>query len=145
MVRIHQHAKFQAISYMHSPGNSHKPQILPVALSKKSAIKLEKSTNCDNNLISSESAQDKSACKISGHSLHAFTGKCPETTNLTRFIKLKWRQRREINRPWPKSNQFWRWSGYINMQTFRLFHAFSGKCPETYSVGRTDTPKNGHG
>ena len=28
---------------------------------------------------------------------------------------------RKINRPWPKTNQFWRWSGYINMPNFRSF------------------------
>ena len=30
-------------------------------------------------------------------------------------------KRRKINRPWPQSNQFWRWSGYISMQNFRPF------------------------
>ena len=30
-------------------------------------------------------------------------------------------KRRKINRPWPWSNQFWRWSRYIIMQNFRLF------------------------
>ena len=33
--------------------------------------------------------QDTSACKISGHSLDAFSGECPETPNLTRFTKSK--------------------------------------------------------
>ena len=42
--------------------------------------KLEKSTDCGHKLISSEDGQDTSACKISGHSLHAFSGKCPETS-----------------------------------------------------------------
>ena len=28
---------------------------------------------------------------------------------------------RKINRPWPKCNQFWRWSGYISMPNFRPF------------------------
>ena len=27
----------------------------------------------------------------------------------------------KINRLWPKTNQFWRWSRYISMQNFRLF------------------------
>ena len=27
----------------------------------------------------------------------------------------------KTNRPWPKSNQFWRWSGYINMPNYRPF------------------------
>ena len=39
-----------------------------------------KSTNNDHNVISSESAQDTSTCKISNHSFHAFSGKCPETS-----------------------------------------------------------------
>ena len=62
----------------------------------KIAAKLEKSTDQDYNLISSEVGQDTSACQISGHSLHAFSGKWPEPTNLTRFIKSKWRQKEEI-------------------------------------------------
>ena len=28
---------------------------------------------------------------------------------------------RKTNRPWPKSNQFWRWSGYISMPNFKSF------------------------
>ena len=27
----------------------------------------------------------------------------------------------KINRPWPRTNQFWRWSRYISMQNFRPF------------------------
>ena len=42
--------------------------------------KLEKSTNHSHKLISSEEGQATSACKISGHSIHAFTGKCLETS-----------------------------------------------------------------
>ena len=51
--------------------------------------KLEKSPDCDYKLISSEDGQDTSAYTISGHSLHAFSGKCPVTPNLTRFTKSK--------------------------------------------------------
>ena len=51
--------------------------------------KLQKSKDCDHELISSEGGQDTSACKISGHFLYAFSGKCPETPNLTRFTKSK--------------------------------------------------------
>ena len=81
--------------------NAWKPQILPVSLSQNSikirkiykiASKLEKSTNCNHNLTSSESGQDTSAYHITGHSLHAFSRKCPETLNLTRFIKSKYCQ-----------------------------------------------------
>ena len=39
-----------------------------------------KSTDQDHYLISSESGQDTSACKTSGHFLHAFSAKCPETS-----------------------------------------------------------------
>ena len=70
------------------PGN---PQFDPFH-EVKIVPKLEKSTNRGHKLISSEGDQDTSACKISGHSLHAFSGKCPETPNLTRFTKSKWRQ-----------------------------------------------------
>ena len=38
----------------------------------KIAPKLDKSTDHDPNLISSEGGQDKSACKFSGHSLYVF-------------------------------------------------------------------------
>ena len=58
----------------------------------KIAKKLEKSTDRGHKLISSEDGQDTLACKISGYSLHAFSGKCPETPNLTRFTKSKLRQ-----------------------------------------------------
>ena len=42
--------------------------------------KLEKSTDHGHKLISSENGQDTSACEISGYSLHAFSGKCLETS-----------------------------------------------------------------
>ena len=51
----------------------------------KIAPKLEKSTKCDHNLISSEGSQDTAACKILGHSLDAFSGKCPETPKFDPF------------------------------------------------------------
>ena len=56
---------------MRSPGHARKPQIWPVSLSENSA-KIKISTD------SYEDGQDTSACKIAGHSLHAFSGKCPE-------------------------------------------------------------------
>ena len=58
----------------------------------KIAQKLEKSTDRDHKLISSGGGKDTSACKIWGHFLHAFSGKCPETQNLTRFTNSKLRQ-----------------------------------------------------
>ena len=69
-------------------------KIWPVSLSKK-VSKLNKSTDWDYNLINSEGGQDTSACKISGHSLHALSGKCLETTYLNRFTKSKWCQEME--------------------------------------------------
>ena len=58
--------------------------------------KLEEATDHNYKLISSEGGQDTSAHKISAHSLHAFSRKCPETPNMTRFTKSKWRQKEEI-------------------------------------------------
>ena len=55
----------------------------------KIASKLEKSTNCNNNPISSEGGQDTSSCNISGYFLNGFSRKCPETPNLTSFTKSK--------------------------------------------------------
>ena len=55
----------------------------------KIAPKLEKSLDRNHNLISSEGGQDTAAYDISGHSLHAFSRKCLETPNLTRFTKSK--------------------------------------------------------
>ena len=60
----------------------HKVKILP---------KLEKSTDDDHNLISCGGGQDTSIYIISCHSLYAFSGKYPETLNLTYFTKSKWR------------------------------------------------------
>ena len=51
--------------------------------------KLEISTDYDHKLIGSDCGQDTSAYKISGHALYVFSGKCPETPNLTRFTKTK--------------------------------------------------------
>ena len=51
--------------------------------------KLQKLTDPDPELNSSESGQDTSVCKILGHFLHLFSGKCTEPPNLTRFTKLK--------------------------------------------------------
>ena len=88
------------------------PQIWPVTLSQKTA----KTRNINRpwpgvqNLTSCGGRQDTLACQISGHSLHAFSKKCQEPPNLTCF------KMRKVNRPWTKSDLFWRWSGYISMQ-----------------------------
>ena len=71
---------------MRSPENAQKPQIWPVSLSQI-VLKLEKSTNYNQNLISFEGAQDTSAYKISAHFLKGFSRKCPETPNLTHLTK----------------------------------------------------------
>ena len=68
--------------------NAWKPRILPVSVSLNSS-KIRKSTNCNHNLMTSESGQDTSACKISGHFLNGFSRKCLETPHLTRFTKSK--------------------------------------------------------
>ena len=91
MVRIHQHATFQAISSMGFPENAWEPQIWPVSLSQNSA-KIRKINRPWPRTNQFKGGQDTSACKISGHSLHAFSRKCPETPNLTRFTKSKWCQ-----------------------------------------------------
>ena len=109
-----------SIRSINSLGNAKKPKILPISLSQ-SATKGGKSTDHDQNLISSEGVQDTSGCKILGYCLHAFSGKCPETPNSTQFTKSKWHQKEQNRKQWPKSNQFWRWSGYISRQNFRLF------------------------
>ena len=67
---------FPPCIFLEMPGN---PKFDPFH-SVKIAPKLEKSTDCGHKLISSEDGQDTSACKISGHSLYAFSGKCPETS-----------------------------------------------------------------
>ena len=59
---------------------------------------------------------------------------------------------RKINKPWPWTNQFWRWSRYISMENFRPFPPcvlrqipgnLSGRtdgrtCRKTVTVGRVD-------
>ena len=55
----------------------------------KIVSKLQKPTDRNPELISSEGGQDTSAYKISGHFLHAFSRKCSETQNSTHFTKSK--------------------------------------------------------
>ena len=86
VVRIHHHVKLQAIPPMHSEENYQRPQIWPVSQSQNDAKK-GKSTDHDQNLISSEGGQDTSACQSSGQSSLAFSRKCPEVANLACFTK----------------------------------------------------------
>ena len=95
----------------------------------KIAPKLEKSTHCGHKLISSEGGPDTSACKISCHFLHAFSGKCPETPNSTHFTKSKLekssdRGHKLISSEGGQEKSACKISGHF-------LHAFSGKCPET--------------
>ena len=113
------------------------PQIWAVSL-VKIVTKLQKSTDHDPELISTEGGQDTSACKISGHSLHAFfeihqrakfqaisSIRSPGNARKPQIWPVSLSQNsakiRKMNRPWPLTNQFWRWSRYISMQNFRPF------------------------
>ena len=57
---------------------------------------------------------------------------------------------KKINRPWPKSNHFWRWSGYISMQKFppcilwEMRRNLSWRTNRRTNRGK-DRQKNGHG
>ena len=126
VVRIHQHATFQAIPSKCSQGNAWKTQVWPVSLSQsgikmgkvnrtwptsshflrwsrsinmrksrpflpknawkpriwpvtliKVVPKVGKSTDCGQNLLSSEGGQDTSTCQILGLSFHVFSGIIP--------------------------------------------------------------------
>ena len=140
MVRINQHAKFQAISSIGFPENAWKPQIWPVSLSQNStkirqitgpASKLEKSITCNHNLISSESGQIQQhtifqaipSIRFPGNARKPLIWPVPLSQNSAKISK--------INRLCPETNQFCKCSRYISVQNFRPFPpCFSGKCPE---------------
>ena len=114
VTRMHQHAKFQAILIMTSQENARKPKIWPVSQVKVQP-KWGKSTDLDQNLISSESGQDTPECKISGHSSrqsaeHIRTTKIWPVSLSQNAIKM-----RKTNKLRPKSNQFWTWSRYMSI------------------------------
>ena len=71
------------------PENAWNPQIWSVSLSQNST-KIKKSPDRNQNLICSEGGHDTAVYHISGNSLHAFSRKCPETPNWTRFAKSKY-------------------------------------------------------
>ena len=113
--------------------------------------KFEKLTNCDHRLVSTADGQDTSACRISVCSLHAFSGKCPETPHLIRFSKSKWCQKEDkstecdhniIISDGGQDTSSCQISGHS-------LHAFCGKCLETSPDGQTviqmDMPQNCHG
>ena len=74
----------QSMTQIHKFDPFHEVKIMP---------KLEKSTNCNHNLLNSEDAQDiyiyTSACKMPGHFLYGFSRKCLEPPNLTHFTESK--------------------------------------------------------
>ena len=97
VVRIHQHAKFEANPSMRSSWNARQRQIWP-NLQVKIAPKVEKSTDRNYNLISAEGGHDISACKIWRHSLNAFLGKCQETYPNGRTRRTEGRRGRKLSR-----------------------------------------------
>ena len=115
--------------------------------------KLEKSTDPDHKQIISIGGQDTSTYKLLGHSHHAFSGKCPETPNLTHFTESKWRQKEEnqqtmtviqsVLRKVPKIHQ------HATFQTIPSMRspANTRKPLRTdgQTDGRADMPQNGHG
>ena len=50
------------------------------------APELGKSTDCNQNLTTSEGDQDTSACQISGHSFHAFLQRTPVVGTTVRYV-----------------------------------------------------------
>ena len=82
VIRIHRHAKFQAIPSRCSQ-NARKP-----IWQSKFAPKWGNSTNCDQNLIRYEDGQDTSTCQISGHSFWAFYDEYAEPPNLANITKI---------------------------------------------------------
>ena len=63
----------------------------------QNSVFIRKSTDHNSHLVSSEDGLATSACKILGHSLHAFSRKCLETQNFTYITNSKWRQNEDNN------------------------------------------------
>ena len=113
MVRIYQHAIFEAIPTFCSQENARKSQIWPVSLSQNGAKIRNINRPWPKNLFYSETGQNIPTCHIWGHSYLLFIRKCPEIANLACFTKSKCHPNEE--------NQFSRWSGYIsNFRPFKL-------------------------
>ena len=119
------------------------PPVWPVLLSQNSA-KIRKSTDRGHKLISSESGKDTSACTISSHFPHAFSGKCPETQiwpvslsqNSAKIEKSIDHGHKLISFEDIQATSACKISGHS-------LHAFSGKSPETSPDGRTDRRTDG--
>ena len=78
--------------------------------------------------------------QISGHSLYEFSGKCPETPNLTCFTKSKWRQKG--GKSTDRDHDLISSEGGQDTSACKIWghflHAFSSKYPETSPGGRAD-------
>ena len=113
LVRIHQRAKFQSISYMRSPeyARNHKLGLFPES-------KCHQNKQNPNSKISSESGQDISACQIWGHASLAFFRKCAKTTNLTCFTQWKSHQNEQNQQT---STNIWSLLKVV-VSKFDLFH-----------------------
>ena len=100
--------------------------------------KLQNSTDRGQKLISSEGGQDTSACKISGHFLHAFSRKWLETPIkiVPKLEKSTDCGHKLISSEDGQDTSACKLSGHF-------LHAFSGKCPETSPDGRTDGKTDG--
>ena len=52
-------------------------------------------------------------------------------------------ERRKISIPWPKSDQFWKWSGCISIQNFRLFPLYIlREMPRNHKIWPLSLSKN---
>ena len=114
--------------------------------------KLEKSTNRNHKLISSDGGQGTSTCRMTGYFRHTFSGKCPETPNLTHFTKSKWRQNQENQQTMtiiesvlkgPKIHQRAKFQTIPSMLSPP--NARKPLRTDWQTDGRTDMPQNVHG
>ena len=96
VTRMHQHAKFQPILIMPSQENARKPKIWPVSQVKMQP-KWGKSTDPDQNLISSKSGQDTSMHNFRPF-FQTFFRTYPKPPNLTCLTESKCHQNEENQR-----------------------------------------------
>ena len=83
----------------------------------KVALKGGKSTDCDQNLISSEGGHDTSVNKISSHSSMPSPEHAQKHQIWPVSLSQSGAKTRKINRPWQKFSQFWRWPKGRHSQT----------------------------
>ena len=122
--------KIQAIHLV--PENAWKTQIWTF-YQVKMPPKWRKSTNRDQNLISSYGGQDTSECKILGLSSNAFFRKWPETLNLAHFTKFAHETLKFEIWPW-KFRSHKRWVFLIVWWNIIVIH--DDTCPQR--LGQTD-------